>query len=303
MGTNDKRIAYLFLIITTSAWGSLYVAGKFVLKSIPPITILFFRYLIASIVLFIVLKSREKVTIKKSDYKYIFFIGFMGYFISVSSQMIGIKFANASIASLINSMNPVAIIVFAVPLLKEKITLNKVIAVIASVVGAYIIIGGVGGGGAILGIVFSVVSVIIWSLTSIFVRKITQRYDAITVTTYAIIVAMICSFPASIIEIANTSHVTFTTSNIICLIYMGVVCTALPNLLWNKSLSMIEAGKCSLFYPVQPMVSVALGAVFLGEVINKRFIIGAVLIVMGILFSIFGNSKSNVKKLKYEKAS
>ena len=49
MGTNGKKIAYLFLIITTSAWESLYAAGKFVLKSIPPITVLFFRYLIASI--------------------------------------------------------------------------------------------------------------------------------------------------------------------------------------------------------------------------------------------------------------
>ncbi|MFL0250524.1 DMT family transporter [Clostridium neuense] len=292
---NNKRLAYLYLIITTSAWGSLYVVSKFVLASIPPVTVLFFRYLIAAVVLLGILKINKRDVIEKKDYKYIFLIGFFGYFISIGAQMIGTKLANASIASLINSMNPVFIIAFAVPILKEKITLNKVVAVIASVLGAYIIIGGAGKGGALLGIAFSIVSVISWSLMSVMVRRITQKYDAITVTTYAIIVAMIFSAPASIFELMNTSHgEIFTMTNLICLLYMGIICTGLSHLLWNKSLSMIEAGKCSLFYPVQPMVSVFLGFIFLGESINARFIIGALLIISGIVFSMFaGNENKN----------
>lgn len=303
---NNKRLAYLYLIITTSAWGSLYVVSKFVLSSIPPVTVLFFRYLIASVVLLGILKFNKRDIVEKKDYKYIFLIGFFGYFISIGAQMIGTKLANASIASLINSMNPVFIIAFAVPILKEKITLNKVVAVIASVLGAYIIIGGAGKGGALLGIAFSIISVISWSLMSVIVRRITQKYDAITVTTYAIIIAMIFSLPASIFELMNTSHgKLFTMTNLICLLYMGVICTGLSHLLWNKSLSMIEAGKCSLFYPVQPMVSVFLGFVFLGESINVRFIIGALLIISGIMFSMFaGNeNKSNSHNEKTEQAS
>lgn len=292
----NKRLAYLYLIITTSAWGSLYVVSKFVLASIPPVTVLFFRYLIATVLLLGILKINKRDVIEKKDYKYIFFIGFMGYFISISAQMIGTKLANASTASLINSMNPVFIIAFAVPILKEKITLNKVVAVIASVAGAYIIIGGAGKSGALLGIAFSIISVIAWSLMSVMVRRITQKYDAITVTTYAIIIAMIFSAPASAIELMNTSHgKIFTVPNLICLLYMGIICTGISHLLWNKSLSMIEAGKCSLFYPVQPMVSVFLGFVFLGESINTRFIIGALLIISGIIFSIFAGNENKVE--------
>jgi drug/metabolite transporter (DMT)-like permease len=72
---------------------------------------------------------------------------------------------------------------------------------------------------------------------------------------------------------------------------MGVFCTALAYYLWNRSLSMIEAGKCGLFYPMQPMVSAFLGWMFLGEEITQRFVIGAALIISGVMFSIFEKSK------------
>jgi drug/metabolite transporter (DMT)-like permease len=41
---------YLFLVITTSIWGSLYVVTKIALAEIPPVTMLMLRYAIASLV-------------------------------------------------------------------------------------------------------------------------------------------------------------------------------------------------------------------------------------------------------------
>ncbi|NLK36177.1 MAG: DMT family transporter, partial [Gracilibacteraceae bacterium] len=73
--------------------------------------------------------------------------------------------------------------------------------------------------------------------------------------------------------------------------YMGLVCTGLAHVLWNKSLSMLEAGTCSLFYPIQPMVAVLLGWLFLGESINLSFVFGAVLIIGGVVFSLLDINK------------
>lgn len=137
-----QNLAYLYLTITVSAWGSLYVASKFVLQQVPTFTLLFLRYLLAGIVLLLVLLQRKPQKIAREDYKYIFFIGFAGYFLSVGAQLLGTKMADASLASLINAMNPVSIILFASLILKEKFTVNKLVAVIAAIVGTYIIIGG-----------------------------------------------------------------------------------------------------------------------------------------------------------------
>ncbi len=290
----NKKMAYLYLVITTSAWGSLYVVGKFVLDKVPPFTVLFFRYFLAGFALFPILKftrahAKKPVKIERADYKYILLMGFLGYFLSVGSQLLGTKLSNASLASLINSMNPVFIIIFAVFILKEKLTFRKVAAVTAAIGGTYIILGGGSKSLHWAGIVISFISVITWSLMSVLVRKITQKYDSLTVTAYGMLIAMFFTLPAAGYELYRTPDVNLLQGPIILsLLYMGFVCTALPHFLWNTSLSMIEAGTCSLFYPLQPIVSVLLGGVFLGERLNVYFISGAVLIVFGVLIGLVG---------------
>ena len=287
----NKKIAYLYLLITFFAWGSLYVVSKFVLGKIPPITILLLRYLIAgTVLLFIIAQKNNRPKIERHDFKYIFLIGFVGYFLSVGSQLLGIKFSNASVASLINSMNPVTITIFAAILLNEKLTAKKIVCVALAIIGVYSIIGGLNGDGQILGIIFSIISVVLWSLVSVIVRRITQKYGAFIITTYSLIVAAICIIPFSVCELIVTPNVQFNFSVIASLLYMGVICTALAYVLWNESLSVLEAGTCSLFYPVQPMVSVLLGCIFLGENITLNFVFGALLIICGVLLNI---SKKN----------
>jgi drug/metabolite transporter (DMT)-like permease len=86
------------------------------------------------------------------------------------------------------------------------------------------------------------------------------------------------------------------TTSIISVLYLGVIGTAVPNLLWNLSLSKIDASICSLFYPVQPLVSVLLGGLMLGERMNISFWIGAVMILSGLFLSIAGGIFGRVRK-------
>ena len=288
-----KSTAYLFLVLTVSAWGSLYVAGRFVLAYLPPFTVLFLRYLVAGIALIIITKIRKPAKIERGDYKYLLFIGVAGYFLGVGAQLLGIKYSNASIASLVNAMNPVGIIIFAVPILKEKITFGKVISVAAAVFGVSVIIGGSQKSGTAAGIFLSIFSVLAWSLMSVAVRRITQKYDSLTVTTYAIIVATVCTLPVCAFELAvNKTAVVLNPMLVLSVLYMGLVCTAMAHALWNRSLSLIEAGSCSLFYPLQPIVAAFLGWLLLGEKISTSFIAGAILIISGIVFSVVSGRKT-----------
>ncbi len=287
--------AYLFLILTTSIWGSLYVVTRIALETVPPITLLFFRYVIASCALYaLVHKGEMRAQIKPEHRGTILFIGAVAYFLSVGAQILGTKYAGPSVAALINAMNPVFITLFAVFLLKEKLTFNKVFALLTTLAGAYIILGGAKAVGTVIGGLFSIFSVLLWSLSAIFVRRVTQHYDAITVTAYAIFVATLCALPAAGIELALVPHSgIFSLTNILCCLYLGIICTGLASILWNKSLSLVEASTCSLFYPIQPLVSVLLGVAILGEQMSLRFILGALLIIGGILYATLTEKSSN----------
>lgn len=278
--------AYIYLLITFFLWGSLYVVSKFVLGRIPTFTVALLRFVIAYITLSVLVSGKDKIQLQKEDIKYIFLIGFFGYTIAVGAQLIGTKLAGASMASLINSLNPVTMTIAGCLFLKEKLSKGKVIGILAAFIGVYVIVGAHKADN-LWGIALSLFAVIGWSFMSVITRKITLKYDSLQITRMAIGIAAICNLPLGLGQlIAERRNVSLDIWCIMSLLYMGIFCTGFAYILWNKSLSMLEAGTCSAFYPIQPLVSTIFGVIFLHEVVGITFIIGAILIIAGVLVSL-----------------
>lgn len=281
--------AYGFLLLTFCFWGSSYVVSKFVLGQIPPFTVSLLQYLVAVAVLFTALRlkrpAQPRKRIERSDYKYFFLVGFFGYFLTTGAQLMGTKFSNASLSSLINSLNPVVIMAVATFVLKERLTVRKIISIVAALCGVYLVIGGVSGEGMGYGILLSGLAVLLWAFCSVTIKKLTQKYDPLLVTTCGVTIGTVCTLPAAAVE-WMTQPVAFDISSALAILYMGAVCIGAAHFFWGKSLSMLDASLCAMFYPLQPMISVLLGAVFLDETINLNFVFGAALIVGGVLVCI-----------------
>lgn len=282
----SKTMSYLRLLLVFSLWGSLYVVSKFVLGRVPPFTVSFIRFLIAGTILYVYLQRKRPKKVDPKDYKYFLYIGFFGYFISNVSLLIGTKLSSASIASLINSMSPITIMVSAAIFLKEKLTWKKVISITIALIGVYIIMGGVSGRAQFTGILITIFSLLLWTSVTIIIRKISQKYDSLQITAYTMLIAVLFTMPAAVYEMIDTENIDFSWPSILSIIYMGTFCSAVAHYFWNKSLSKLEASTCSLLYPVQPLTSAILGVIFLGERITVSFVFGAILIVLGLFFSL-----------------
>lgn len=284
---SEKNRSYLYLLVTFFLWGSLYVVSKYVLGKMPTFTVAFGRYLIAFAALTLMTARRpEKVKIDKADYKYIFIIGFLGYSVSVGMQLIGTKLAGSSMASLINSMNPVTISIMAALILKERLTVPKVAGIMLSLCGVYLLIG-TGADISILGVLCSLGAVLGWSFMSVITRKVTSKYDALTITRAATGITVICNLPICIGEMCITGQrIQPDMLAFLGLLYLGLFCTALTLVLWNKSLSQLPASVCSAFYPLQPLTSSVLGVLLFHETTDLSFVAGFALIVAGVLISL-----------------
>lgn len=53
------------LSLAASIWGGMYVVSKYVLDFIPPLTLVWLRFIIAFVVLYVILKTTEKSKRKK----------------------------------------------------------------------------------------------------------------------------------------------------------------------------------------------------------------------------------------------
>lgn len=286
----SKAKGYIYLVLTFVIWGSLYVSAKSVMSELSPIIVLASRYGISVVVLFFIMKKRGFKKIKKEDRWLLFSVGAVGYFGGIAFQLIGTDLADASLASLINSLNPVLIPIIAFIFLKEKLNLRIIISIIMSVIGIYIILGVGDSDITLAGVIVNLLSLTLWSVSCCIVRKISAGYDPIQITLYAMAIAFGFSLPFAISS-AVVSDCTVSLSGIISLLYIALVCTALSHVLWNSSLKILNATTCSLLYPIQPLTSAVLAIVVLNEEISKEFVVGAIIICIGILLAVFGSEK------------
>ena len=280
---NKRRLISLFAAFVL--WGSQYVISKIALRTVPPVTLLALRYLVSVPALFIVLRLRHALTpVKKGDWPILFAIGFTGYFASFCLQMLGINRLTGSVSSLLGAMNPIFIPILAAFFLHERITPAKIACVALSMAGVVVIVG-VDGTVDASGALLMLASVFLWSTASIIIRRVSGRYDPIQIALIAILCALPLTGGWSLIEL-QSAPCSFTLESVLAVLYMGVLGTAVTHSLWNYSLRVMDASFCSMFYPMQPLVSSVLGVLFLHEAVTPGFVIGALMICCGIVAAV-----------------
>ncbi|PEC55416.1 EamA family transporter [Bacillus cereus] len=281
------------LSLAASIWGGMYVVSKYVLDFIPPLTLVWLRFIIAFVVLYAILKIAEKkqekkVTIRKKDWLLFAWIGFIGYFISITCQFIGTKLSDAHTGSLVTSATPAFMVIFAAIILKEKLTTRRLLSTIIATIGVIIVIGwDIEIGSYFIGTIILVGAAITWALLSIYVKIASARFSSLIITTYAIFFSLFFITPFMIWELQSASIETVNTYVILGVVYLGVVSTAGAFFLWNKGLELMDASIGSLFFFFQPIVGSLLGWLLLNETLNSNFFIGGILIVCSVFITTF----------------
>jgi len=287
-----KQKAYVFLICTYFLWSTMFVAQKYLLDlEMSPFLIASVRFIIASVTLLPFTRHLPKPKIEKGDAKYFFFAGVLGYFGSPMLDLLALPYVGAALGSLIASLSPVIISILAVFVLKESVTRMKLICLLLGLIGVFISVGGIDSGKWI-GALLLIGSHLCWGFSSCFIRKLSDRYHPLIITQYALFFSLIFNVPAFGVSVAMGGVTQIDLKSILLLLYLGFCCATVALMLWNKSLSMLEASVCSLFAPLQPVFAAILGVLLLHETVDLSFFIAAVLIIGNIvLVALTGSGK------------
>ena len=186
-------------------------------------------------------------------------------------------------------MNPIFIPILASFFLKEKLTLAKVLCVAVSMVGVVMIVG-VNGTVDVLGAALMLLSVFLWSSASIIIRRVSGRYDPMQVAMLGMAFALPLTGAWAAAELQSAAF-SLPAASLLAVLFMGIVGTAVAHTLWNTSLSLMDASFCSMFYPMQPLVSSVLGVMILGEKITPNFVIGGGIVCCGIVAAVLTGRK------------
>ncbi len=292
---NKTLLGSIYLAVASSIWGGMYVVVKVVVSVIPPLELVWLRYLVAMIALLVIgLITKQNWRIRKRDIMLIVAIGFIGYAISIVAQEIGTMLSTAQMGAIITSSTPVFMVIFAWLILKERVTLKQGISIVLATMGVFLIIG-VGNFelSSKLGGIALLIAALTWALMSVLVMRVPSDYSQIVIITYSILVALILLTPFVLprlpdLDMAQLAHPKIWGG----ILYLGVVSTAGGFLLWNRGLQLLNVSSGGLFFFFQPLVGTFLGWLLLEETIGVMFWIGATLILTGVLFVIMEKKRA-----------
>lgn len=280
---------YFKLILTAFFWGGTFIAGRIVMENVEPFSAAFLRFCVASVFLILFAWKVEGglPKIKKSQILPLVMLGATGIFLYNIFFFKGLQIIEAGRAAIIIANNPICIALLAAYFFKEKLNVVKVIGIVISVFGAFIVIsrgslavvthGNLGWGELyIFGCVLS------WAAFTLIGKAVLKDLSPIAAITYSSILGgAFLSVPA-FFEGIFQNITRYTLSDWGGIFFLGFFGTVLGFVWYYEGLVRIGPTKASLFINFVPISAILLAFFILGEPLTVSLGLGTILVSFGV---------------------
>ncbi len=280
--------AIIALIISNLIWGAAAPIFKWSLMSTPPFTLAVLRFALATLILLPFVKDKLKVYPK--DFFALIIIALTGITINISFFFLGLEYSDSINAPIIASSAPLFIILFGFLFLKDKLRKKTILGGIIGLIGVLVIIVipsiEQGFDISLLGNIFLVLSMFGSVVSAILIKKIIKRYDPLTLTFWAFLIGTIGFLPMFFDEIQRVGFLPVVNAQVILGILFGAfLSSGVAYYLHMWALKYMPVEDVGLFIYMDPIVAVIIAYPLLGETPTIHFVIGSILVFVGIFIA------------------
>ncbi|ELR69224.1 Permease of the drug/metabolite transporter (DMT) superfamily [Fulvivirga imtechensis AK7] len=226
----------------------------------------------------------EEIT--KKDYLWLLTFGFIGYYLASLFDFMGLQYIKASLERIILFIYPTLVLFITWIFFKKIPTRVQVLAIIVTYIGIFITFGeelGVENSGEVLlGGFLVFLSALTYAFYLVGSGYLIPKFGAVTFTSYAMIVSCVCV----------VLHYSFTSTDDILAypkeVYalgflMAMISTVIPSYLISFAIKHMGASNFSILGSMGPISTIILANIFLDERLTYMQILGAVVVIGGIL--------------------
>ena len=288
---SKKNLGSLLVLISTFTWSSSGIFTSYLQThfSLTPVALAFWRDFLASLILFIVIRSRfPKLLVQiKKNLKFLILFGFstaMFNFVWSTS----IKLNGAAISAILTYSSPTFTAIISFLLFKEKLGKGKIAAIFVGFFGAALVSGAVGSDvwkTNILGILVGLGSGLLYSFYTIFGEMAAKKGIHPLIALLGSF--LFASFFLLMMNFPDISNLFSFRNSAVAWMYLFIL-VIFPTLsgygLYMFSLGMISATTANMISSLEPFFTVLWSVIFLGESISVLQIAGGILILFSVLF-------------------
>lgn len=306
---DTKRMKWL-LVLVILMWGSNFVFTKMLLETFSLWSLLFFRNFFAVLTLLVIV--RKFINIKPKDYRtwgYVLGVSIIGVTINNIFFQLGLKYTLVTNASLIMGLTPLATAFISFLVFQTQLHWKQMLGVCFGFFGVSLVVLK----GSIttlldlsfnLGDLYMLGALLSFTIGFIFIKKATDnQFPSALITLYAYAIASLTYLPIMFWEqfVSDWNGIATDFLSWLMLLYVGIFPTGVGNLIWNKGISILGPGPCSIFMNGIPVVASLTALLILKEPLLIIQIFGFMFIATGIVMGSHTPAKS-VKEKKEDVA-
>lgn len=259
-----------------------------------PLTVATVRMTLAALMLFAVLGAldRKLLRIQARDVPFFLLFGLICVTLFQACWTYAVSLIDVGVATVLNYTSPAWAVLFAWPLLGERINRQKGVALLLTIAGVALIVRIFDAHFLslnVVGLLWGLASGVLYGLYGIFIRRALKRYSFWTTITYA--------FAAGALFLVATqlvlSPVEASPSRMVSafaqpgaalwLVILALVPTLGGHTLFAFGLRFLEATVATILATIEPVMATLWAALFLGESLTWPQLIGGALVIAGVI--------------------
>ncbi len=285
-----KRLtAHLLAFVTIFIWGTTYISTKMLLREFSPVEILFYRFILAYLVLLLIKPARIPYRSLREELLFAC-AGLCGVTLYFTLQNTSLVYTLASNAGVLVSIAPFFTGIFSWFLLKgEPLRRSFFIGFGFSIIGIFLISFN---GNFILqlnplGDILAISCAAVWAVYSVLMKKISiLNYNVILCTRKIFFYGIIFLIPVLPLFDFHWNLARFSyLPNLFHMLFLGLGASALCFVTWNYAVGVLGAVRTSVYIYFNPVVTVVTSAIILHERITSVAVAGVALILAGLYLS------------------
>lgn len=280
-------------VLATFIWSGNFIVARAVNKEIPPISLNFYRWLIASIIIFpfAFKKFKAEWEIVKQSWHYLFWISLTGIALFNTFVYIGAHYTSAINLALIGTTSsPIMSVLFARIFLKEKVGWLKFAGMILCIIGVLFLLSK-GNFRNLVHLKFSegdlwvLLAAFCFAIYNTMVKKKPAGISPVNFLFVIFSFGTLMVLPFFIWEISQSQPVQWNSNLVLSIFYLGLGASVICFLIWNMAIRKLGAGRTALFGNLIPVFSSIEAAVILHEDFTWVHVTSMVIVFMGIVMA------------------
>ncbi len=287
----SRKKAELVLLATTVIWGGTFVVMKLGFADISPFLFVAIRFTLGSIIFGLIffphLRSIRRSTIRKG--------AFLGALLGIGLvlQTYGLEITTASKSAFITGMMVVFTPVAQVFVGRRVPKPENVIGVVVVTAGLYFLTSP-GGSGFNLGDALTLVGAFLFGFYIVYLDIYSKEEELFPLAFLQIVTTAVCGW---ILVPFETPQIHFTWNLLRLFFYTALLATVITTYTQTRFQKDTTPTRAGILFTLEPVIAAVLAYFVLGEILGMLGIVGALLIVTGILISEF--SDKFIKKLHW----